>query len=110
MVSGCILWLLVNWLVFNFLIMGCVMSVGEFGPPVIGPPVIGPPGNGDFYKKARLDAIECTLSLCEAMETAGGSIVQADFENLSLMDFIMTIAAQNGIRFVCVKPVNKRID
>ena len=105
MVSGCILWLLVNWLVFNFLIMGCVMSVGEFGPPVIGPPV-----NGDFYKKVRLDAIECTLSLCEAMETAGGSIVQADFENLSLMDFIMTIAAQNGIRFVCVKPVNKRID
>ena len=62
-----------------------------------------------MYKKTRLDAIECILNLCEAMETAGGSIVRADFENLSLMDFITTIAAQNGIRFICVKPVNKKL-
>ena len=80
------------------------MSSGEFGPLVISPP-----GSGDFYKKTRQDAIECTLSLCEAMETAGGSIVRANFDNLSLMDFITNIAAPNGIRFVCVKPVNKKI-
>ena len=79
--------------------MGCIVNNSEFVPlPVIGVPF------DDMLKKAREGAFECTLSLCKAMEDAGGSISRADFDKMSLMDFITNVAAQNNIRFVFVKP------
>ena len=52
------------------------------------------------FEKIRKDAVDCTISLCKAIQEAGGAISLLDeIEHMSVMDFMVKVAAQNGIRF-----------
>ena len=62
---------------------------------------------GDRYRQSRAEAVECVTSLTKAFELAGGSTPTAEsLSEMTMMDFITTIAAQNHIRFVYEKPKN----
>ena len=64
--------------------------------------------SGDRYVQARKEAVECVNSLNKAMQDAGGSIPDAKrLEEMSLMEFITTVAAQNHIRFCYERPPYK---
>jgi hypothetical protein len=80
------------------------VDANELGPSV--KPVIK---RGDSHSDSRRDAMQCTLSLCKAIHDAGGNYTSMDFDNMSVTEFITTVAAQNGIRFVFVKPVEKAV-
>lgn len=61
--------------------------------------------SGDKFVKSREQAIECFASLQQAVYEAGGSPLSVEkAKSISLMEFITTIAAQNGIRFQFEKP------
>lgn len=48
----------------------------------------------------RMLVAECTLSLAEAVQKAGGAINHQDMLDMPLDEFITEIASQNYIRFV----------
>lgn len=53
-------------------------------------------------EKDRTEAAECMASLCTAIQRAGGdvgSIMTRMKVGMTVMEFIVTVAAQNGIRF-----------
>lgn len=56
----------------------------------------------DKYEQVRREAFECGLSLAAAIQDAGGSVgsVLKNLRTMKLIDFIATVAAQNGIRFI----------
>lgn len=55
------------------------------------------------YEQARKEAVECVSSLHQAVQEAGGTIMDGSrLESITLMDFITQVASQNGIRFVYV--------
>jgi len=58
------------------------------------------------FVEARAEAVECALSLAKAVHDAGGSFASLDLNTMTVMEFITEVAAQNGIRFVYVKPVS----
>jgi len=53
--------------------------------------------------KINRDKGECYQSLFTAIQDAGGMITE-DVLDISVFEFIDTIAGQNGIRFCFVKP------
>lgn len=60
------------------------------------------------YEKARLQTVECVNSLQSAITAAGGNIIDTQrMLDMSLMEFITTIAAQNNIHFYYKQPGNK---
>jgi len=55
-------------------------------------------------EKFRREGIDCVNSLQAAMQDCGGSVLNTiTMEKMSLMEFMTTIAAQNGIRFCYVR-------
>jgi hypothetical protein len=57
----------------------------------------------DRDDEIKREGFECGYSLAKAVYEAGGSIALADLANMTLEDFCVKVAAQNGIRFVFVK-------
>lgn len=58
----------------------------------------------DSYEVAAGGAIACVTSLSIAMQRSGGAVMSVKrMQEMSLMDFITSIAAQNDIRFVYEK-------
>jgi len=53
----------------------------------------------------KIKIVECICSLNTAIQEAGGRVLTAErIKNMSLMEFITTMAGQNNIRFVYEKP------
>lgn len=52
--------------------------------------------------KIKCMVADCTMSLTEAVQDAGGRI-SSKLLDMSVRDFIATVAAQNRIRFICEK-------
>ena len=53
-------------------------------------------------EKDRAEAAECMASLCAAIQAAGedvGSIATKIREGMTVMDFIVSVASQNHVRF-----------
>jgi len=63
----------------------------------------------DKFVNARTEAIDCILSLTRAIDKSGGSVDNLRFtvHRMTLMEFMTTIAAQNGIRFCHVSDLPK---
>lgn len=53
--------------------------------------------------KNQRDRAACVFSLAKAIQQAGGSLNE-DILKMTVEDFIMNVAGQNGIRFVFVPP------
>ena len=54
----------------------------------------------DKYSVARCETVDCVNSLQKAIQDAGGQLISTErMEQLTLMQFITTIASQNLIRF-----------
>lgn len=59
---------------------------------------------GDKFVRVRREVVHCLSSFDGAIQEAGGRVLSpCEMEKISLMDFITTIAAQNGIRFYYCK-------
>ena len=64
--------------------------------------------SGDANVKSREEAIDCVVSLNQAILDAGGTpLVFESLRGISLLDFITKIAAQNHIRFYFDNPEKK---
>ena len=57
----------------------------------------------DRETRIRSDVMDCTLSLSEAVQQAGGAISDRLLD-MSVREFIATVAGQNHIRFVYARP------
>lgn len=61
----------------------------------------------DKYIAARKQTVDCVTSLHKAVQDAGGTILGTEkLENMTVMEFVTTIAAQNNIRFHYKQPKN----
>lgn len=59
----------------------------------------------DKHADSRTQAAECVSSLQRAIQEAGGTCLTAkQMQDMSLLDFITTIASQNGIHFRFIPP------
>lgn len=63
----------------------------------------GPHGYVEPHYAGKCGVAECTLSLGQAMQEAGGTVSESLLD-MTLRDFIVTCAGQNHIRFVFKKP------
>lgn len=63
----------------------------------------------DRFVNARAEAIDCILSLTRAIDKASGSVddLRSMVHKMTLMEFMTTIAAQNGIRFCHISDLPK---
>jgi hypothetical protein len=59
------------------------------------------------YETALKRGFRCGYSLAKAIHDAGGDVDMNRLTGMSLMDFITTIAAPNGIQFVYREEVAK---
>lgn len=54
----------------------------------------------NIHQRNRREAVDCVTSLHRAMQQAGGTVLSyQDMGSMTLLEFITTVAAQNGIRF-----------
>lgn len=65
--------------------------------------------NTKFKDPVREGIMECTWSLASAVQEAGGRL-RPDMMDMSLREFISTVAGQNYIRFVYTPPLPKSAD
>ena len=62
----------------------------------------------DQRDKIKGEVADCTMSLATAIFNAGGSVSSDKVLDMTVRDFISTIAGQNNIRFEFVSPENRR--
>ena len=55
----------------------------------------------------KANCADAAMSLAQAMQECGGR-VSTDLMNMTLSEFIATVAGPNDIRFVCIKPDDKK--
>lgn len=73
-----------------------------------GPGKQGPCDRGDDYRQARRDGLEAGMSLAKAINDAGG-VFSTKILEMTVADFICSIAAQNHIRFHFEPPALKNV-
>lgn len=57
------------------------------------------------FERARKEGFEAGLSLARAIQRAGGAVPEPEsIGSMTMLEFITTIAAQNGIRFHFQEP------
>lgn len=61
----------------------------------------------DQRDKIKADVTDCTMSLAIAVQQAGGGLSDRIL-NMSVREFISTVAGQNNIRFTFVPPQERK--
>lgn len=64
--------------------------------------------HGDSRAPEKAAAADCTWSLARAVQDAGGAL-QEDTLDMTLREFIASVAGQNNIRFVYVGPKKEHV-